>query len=133
MRMSSSSPDDEPGDSGHSGDLGVEHPASASERLDVAFGQRILLAQEVVGQQTQFQPDAVTLGAVHPEDVDKSLLVFGTVLPGDPGWLHGADSGGLEEFVRTAFEVVAPDLHVVGREGEGSTLRSRTSPPCPDW
>ena len=104
MRMSSSSPT-------------TKRPTPA-QRFQVAFGQRVFLAQQVVGQHAQFQTYAAARSAVHAEYVDEAFVVFGSVFPRRVGELHGADARRFEELVRVAFEVVAPHLHIVGRESE---------------
>ena len=112
-------PHDEAADACEVGHFGVEQPASAAQRADVPLGERILLAQQVVGQQPQFEPHAVALRAVHAEGVDEPLGVGVGVLPRRVGRFDLADARGLEELADAVLGVVAPHLHVVGREGEG--------------
>ena len=99
----------------HAGHLGIQQPPSPACRADVAFGERILLAQQVAGQQPHLQPYADASFAVHAECVDESFGVLSGVFPRSFGRLDLADAQGLEELVRTAFGVVAPHLHVVRR------------------
>ena len=89
-------PDGEASYPGEPGYLGVEQPAALARWPDVAFGQRVFLAQQVVSQQSQLQLHPVACAAVHAENVDETFAVLRFVLPCLPGKLHRPDARGFE-------------------------------------
>lgn len=100
MSTSSSQSRDETGDAGESRHFGLQQPVALAVGREVAFGERILLDEQIVRQPSPAAGGAVPLVAVHAEDVHETFAVFRFVCPFVAERQYGADARGLKTLQR---------------------------------
>lgn len=99
-------------------DLGIQEPMSLVNLRHIARGERVLLHQEVMGHNAQFELHPPLLEARDAEDVDVALVVLGLELPSLREHLHSPNTRRIEEFILARGGLVAPHLNIVRRKAK---------------